>query len=51
MSLINSLRRDRFDTRRNALGEDRLLLIPRRLETTQGVFAAYLLDRQLPWAP
>lgn len=31
------------------LGNDELLLIPRRLEATQGVFAAYLLDGRLPW--
>lgn len=34
-----------------SLGGDRLLLIPRRLEATQGVFSAYLLDGRVPWPP
>lgn len=31
------------------LGDDELLLIPRRLEATQGIFVAYLLTGRLPW--
>jgi hypothetical protein len=32
-----------------SLGGDRLLLIPRRLEATQGLIGWYLLDGRIPW--
>lgn len=34
-----------------SLGGARLLIIPRRIEATQGVFVGYLLDGRLPWPP
>lgn len=32
-------------------GEDRLILIPRRIAATQEIYAAYMLDGRLPWPP
>lgn len=32
-------------------GNDRLILIPRRIEATQDIYAAYLLNGRLPWPP
>jgi hypothetical protein len=32
-----------------ALGTDQLLLIPRRIEATQGMYAGYMADGRLPW--
>jgi hypothetical protein len=32
-------------------GADRLLLIPRRIEATMDIYAAYFLDGRLPWPP